>query len=665
MNPIVRTCVIIILFLVGMTVSLHAQGSVEYSVGSESLFQDGVTLFEMQKYQEAIQVFDSLLQDYPKSHRITATRVMKAKALLMMNEILAAAQTVKSFLAMYPSSGYVADAECTLGLINYRLQRYDDAMRSFVSAWRKASIPPRSERLLREIMDAMDATIDGHLQPAAVQRLLSETLHRPERAYFWLKLGQKEAARGNITGAAIAVDTLTLHYPENEYSDQLAALRQQIERRGAVKLGALLPLMQNAGSSLARQIGTEIYEGIQFAVEENAQQAEARVQVTLEVRDTERDPLVAMRGAQELTADDNVLAIIGPVFSNTTAAVTSLTNRRGIPLITPTANSNGIAGAGIYVFQANPDYDERGRAMARYAVGTRGFQTFAILAPSEGVGRSMADAFVDETTRLGGKIVATEWYQRGATDLQEQLSNIRKAGVREATDPLISFSGKLNRSDIMKLVQLGVPIKKIDSLVEKTASVQASALLGPRAKQMIDSLGIHALYSTSTADSLAYALSTIDAIYVPISSSDEIGVVSAQLVYYNLRSQVLGGGEWNDLAELNAQRRYCSDVIFESDSYLDDHSQLYTGFVNRFSERYNKSPTKFTLYGYDTAELIIRLIQSGGTSRESLLQGLTDTREYQGLHSKIGFVPKRVNPWVYILQYKGEGIEKIAEVNVQ
>lgn len=643
---------------------LHGQRAIEYSRDAESLFRRGLSLFEAARYGASAATFDSLITFYPTSHRISAAFIMKAKGLFLDNEPLSAARVARVFLSEYPASTYAADAEFLLGLIHVRLQRYQDAAQSFFEAWRKSLTIQDNQRLVGEIKAALDLLLDSELPVDAVRDMLKEEHSRAERALLLLKIGEKEAARGNVSVASQVADSLAAGFADAVDETRLSELRRRIGQRKSVKLGLLLPLMQGSVGSEGRNIGAEIYEGIQLALADHAERG-ARVEVMLEVRDTERHPLAALCAAQELTAQEDILAIIGPVFSNTTQAVAGLANSRGVPLITPTANSNGIAATGPYVFQANPDFETRGKAMAQFAVKARGYTTLAILAPADGHGKIMAEAFTGEVTRLGARLVAIEFYEREATDLQTQLGNIRRAGILERADPYLSFGEKLSRADMAKLVQLGVPMKRIDSLAERSSTIRATTLLGPRAKIKLDSLGIRTLYSTATSDSLGHPVLAIDAIYIPIRTPDELGVVSAQVVYYNFRTQLLGGGEWNEPSELATHRRYCSGVVFDSDSYVDEQSPRYKEVAAKYMERFKNRPTKYSLYGYDTADLVLRVIEAGGTSRNDLVKGLSATTAFQGLHSKISLSDGRVNRWLHFLEFTGEEVREISELEVQ
>jgi ABC-type branched-subunit amino acid transport system substrate-binding protein/outer membrane protein assembly factor BamD (BamD/ComL family) len=655
---------LVLLFLCSVVplISAHAQVLIDYSGKAEEEFRAAVALYDSGQYREAVNRFDSILRTYPRGHRLTGAFVMKGKALFQLQENLEAAKTMKAFLSRFPASLYAPDAELVLGLVYNRIERHDEAMDMFLSAYRH--LPPSAPpRLTAWIIGAMDSTVDNFLSTATLRQYLARSASVAERQYLWLKIASSEAAAENSVAAAIALDSLNLRYPGHPFAREAALLAIRIQSRSRVKLGALLPLMRNSEPSAAKEIGNEVYEGIAFAIEKYSKGLDRRVSVELETRDTERDTAAAIRAAEDLSADREVIGLIGPVFSTETFSAAAVANIRGIPLVTPTANTNGLASVGRYVFQANPDYDARGRAMARYAVKFRGMKTLAVLAPSDTYARYLAEGFVEEAGELGANVIATETYQRGASDLKPQLAKIRRAGMLQTADVRLSFSGSTRPTTLMKFVELGVPVRRLDSLMSNGGAISARSLLGDRARRLIDSLSIPITYDESQVDSLEYPVDGIDAIYVPISGAEEIGVVASQIIYFNFHTQILGSGEWDNYSELNANKRYCDGVIFESDSYPDTTSREFDIFKSRYAERFQQRPTKNTLYGYDVAELMLDLIRNGATTREALQRGLAGVQEFQTFHTKIGFGPERVNGWLTILQYAGDEIVRIDEIN--
>jgi ABC-type branched-subunit amino acid transport system substrate-binding protein len=142
-------------------------------------------------------------------------------------------------------------------------------------------------------------------------------------------------------------------------------------------------------------------------------------------------------------------------------------------------------------------------------------------------------------------------------------------------------------------------------------------------------------------------------------------VIASQLAFFSIDTRVLGSGEWNNLSELNLNKRYCQGVLFESDSYLDTKSPAYIDFSARFTQRFNKLPSRTTLYGYATAKLILAQIARGVSTREEMKRALSAVDGVELLHGKISLFPRRVNSWLQILEYANEAVTRLTEINVE
>jgi len=137
-------------------------------------------------------------------------------------------------------------------------------------------------------------------------------------------------------------------------------------------------------------------------------------------------------------------------------------------------------------------------------------------------------------------------------------------------------------------------------------------------------------------DSLGVPVNNIDAIFIPIASSEEIPVVSSQLKYFNIQAQILGTGDWNDVGALDQSRQYSDGVIFFSDSYASPDSEAYRAFDAKYRmANNNKAPGANILYGYDAAKLVIHVISQGRSKRSDVAAALANIEGFEGLHSKI------------------------------
>ena len=154
-------------------------------------------------------------------------------------------------------------------------------------------------------------------------------------------------------------------------------------------------------------------------------------------------------------------------------------------------------------------------------------------------------------------------------------------GCGFGADAYVNFGGKKKLGELMKLAGLGVPVKVLDSLLHKGAMVKVSALVGPGSATKLDSLGIRVVYNEQQVDSLDTPVTGIQGVYAPISSPDEIGVVSSQVVYFNLQAQLLGSGEWNNLFGIGST----PPILFGSDVRIRFVHRHIAGLVSGMAGR--------------------------------------------------------------------------------
>jgi ABC-type branched-subunit amino acid transport system substrate-binding protein len=648
--------------LVAAPLSGQERSSTSYE--AEVLFLDGVGLYDSLHFKEARTAFDLVLNLFPGSHRTTAASIMKAKALFQMGENVESVKSLQKFLVEFDSSAYCADAHLTLGLVYRRLGRPGDALQELMQA-RQRVPPSRPVRLVQAVTNALDSLTLFELSSQDIQAFLVHALPPDGAVYLRTKLVERAWREGDLKAARMALDTLVAATPSRDTSGVVAGWRARLSQPRALRLAAVLALLSKEGESQRREIGNDVYRGISYAMDEFARDSSSSLRVSLVTRDTERDTIEVYRAVRELAADSSIVGFIGPLYSTTSFAAARASSDVGLPMVTPTATANGIAATGRYVFQANPDYDMRGRAMAKHAVNKLGFQQLAVLAPSNSHGRYLAEGFINEAVRLGAHIVATQWYESGTSDLTSQLMAIRRAVSVGKLEPYLSFAVKRKRAELQKLVALGIPMERMDSLMQRGAVVRVTTLLGPRAKARLDSAGIAMVFHESVSDVIDTPTEGIQAIYLPITSPQEIGVVSSQLAYFNIAAQLLGSGDWNSLTDLDANKRYCSGMLFESDSYVDTASLSYKRILEGFTARFKEAPSQYALYGFDAAAMCLSVVHEGGINRQAFGAGVAKVRAYQGVHAKLGFSSARVNSWIGIMRFDGTGIQCVDEIQVE
>lgn len=652
----------IFFFLVAASIESKSQAlqdSVWFKPDAEGEFIEAMKLFQAHRFDTASVMFSHIINTYPRSHRTTGAFIMGAKTYYELKDYRESIRLLKNLIDLYPQSTYLDDAYYTLALNYFRTGRYEDAASECLLIRQSShdkQLVARSDKLI-------DMLASTYLTLPELRRLLTDAVSDEMKSLASVRIAEKYLRMGDIEAAEKILRTIALLPPNVKYVSDALALLEQMENRVGIKIGVVLPLMLKAESVSMRGLGVDFLEGIQLAIDEYNQKVP--IKISLEIRDTGRDPSIAARLVADLCTDENVSVIIGPISSNEVLASAGIANERGVPLITPTATANGIAAIGSFIFQANPDYDTRGRDAAAYAYNVLGARNFAVLAPTDVVGKQLAESFIAEVNSLGGNMMNVQWYASGSVDLRSELSQMRRKALEILEVPTIDFSAKMQQTELNKFLNWGVDQHIMDSLMEGGLTVPVTVLFGSRGCQIADSLKIPMRLEHIKYDSLGLPVKTIDALFVPVANSEEIPIVSSHIKYFNIQAQILGTGDWNDVAMLDQNRQYTDGVIFFADSYPDAASEMYRIFEAKYRiTNNNKTPETNALYGYDVAKLILQIMSQGNSRRKDIAGALAKLEGYEGLHSRISLSNNRVNSCLSVLQYKGRQILHIGEIDL-
>ena len=136
-------------------------------------------------------------------------------------------------------------------------------------------------------------------------------------------------------------------------------------------------------------------------------------------------PEVSVQIAEQLIVEDEIVALIGPNRSSHAVEVGPIAQRYGIPMVTTTATNPNVTNAGDFVFMASFTDGFQGKVMARFAKEDLNITTAALLTRSGDLyTEGIAEFFALNFTKLGGEIVATEFYEATPSDFTAQLANI-------------------------------------------------------------------------------------------------------------------------------------------------------------------------------------------------------------------------------------------------
>jgi len=151
------------------------------------------------------------------------------------------------------------------------------------------------------------------------------------------------------------------------------------------------------------------------------------VNAELVVRDTELDPAVGIRRARELTGQENVDVLVGPVSSTVAGGVQEHANQERTLHLHPISTAERWTGADCaeYTFRATAHTYQNMQPVAERVVEQVG-PNFATMGADYAWGRESVGAFIEAARDVSPdvEVLARTWPDLGATDFSSQIQRI-------------------------------------------------------------------------------------------------------------------------------------------------------------------------------------------------------------------------------------------------
>ena len=194
---------------------------------------------------------------------------------------------------------------------------------------------------------------------------------------------------------------------------------------GAYKIAVLAPL-----SGKNESIGTEIVDGIKQALLD-LEIAGSTVEFEMIYKDTKSDAIEAAKATKEAIFDDKADIIYGPIFTEPVVAALGFADLTKTPVITPTANAEGLCDITDYLVCLNLPSYYQAEAVAKWSVNNLEAQKYAILYPAENKMEKFADEFERVIKENGKELVFKEKYYSDykLKDLMENLRALEPEAV--------------------------------------------------------------------------------------------------------------------------------------------------------------------------------------------------------------------------------------------
>ena len=206
---------------------------------------------------------------------------------------------------------------------------------------------------------------------------------------------------------------------------------------GAYKIGALLQLSGPSG-----YFGEWTKNGILLAVDDiNGKGGINGKKLEVIFRDSKDDPKTGVSEFRKFADLDNVPAVLAS-GSAIVLPVCPIAEELKILLLNASANSPKIqTDCGSFTFSSISDAPIEVGALVDYATKSLGAKTAGVIHITNDVGVGLKESFVQAFQKLGGKVLAVESGEKGATDFRPQLIKLRAANP-----DVIFVAGEVNES---------------------------------------------------------------------------------------------------------------------------------------------------------------------------------------------------------------------------
>lgn len=529
-------------------------------------------------YRQAQGAYKSLLVNFPTSEH--APSALLELGILQYNaqDYAQSQETLRHYLSTSSAPARQAVAHYYLGRMARNRQDYVEALTNL-----KRSVETSTDTLLTEQARAeVEQIVRQHLSGEALEQLT----HQYDTTYpgdvMLLQLAQFYREANSIEDEIDTLERFTTNFPAHpqwrEVTERLRSLQATASTADSAKIGVLLPL-----SGDGSYFGQRALLGLELAVA-TLQERDPSLPVTLVVRDSQGDSLVAGEALRALANEEHVVGVIGPLFSQVAMDLTPVADQLGVPLISPYAPEGDFPAASPYVFRNSLTDTLQGRFIAEYAVHGLQLQRFAILHADDAYGVSLKDAFLDHLRQLGAEVVAVATYQPEVTEFSQVIRSV--GGIDDET----------------------------------LRDLRAGATINPPETEF------------SEAHFPIY-----DAIFIP-GYYDKAALIAPALTFYNITGvQLLGTDGWNASEILAIGDRSLEGAIFVDGFFVDSPAPLVQEFVEKFRRRYAKTPDLLAAQAYDTLLLLAQAIKDGAKTRHELRDALLKVRDFPGVSGTTSF----------------------------
>jgi len=556
--------------------------------------------FEAKQYPDAKKAYESYSTKYPY-HELSDKASFRLGQLAMLDQNFSkAVEIYQTLIQKTPDPSIRSKARVKLGLSQYRLKKYGEALSAF-GAIEDKYLDDREKVKMASFAILSSTTLKEELNKQAYYyAILYDEYNGLSELEITQRFGKDATSKTQVETKF--KEWLALSIPSEMIDRRLVNYRGKAtkplleaklgKKRSApdntskgpeMAVGVILPL-----SGKYEKYGQNTLKGMECAASTKPPCAGVK-NIRLIVKDSGGDPQKAAAFVDELVQQDKVVAILGPLPSAEVESVAQKAKDQGVVLIS-LAQKKDVPALGDNIFRFSLTPQTQVDALLRYLTEKEKLKVFSVFYPSTNYGQEFLAEFEKTAPRFSAKINGKTSFSPAKADLSAELRQLKLAAT-EVHPGGKTFEG------------LFVPDSYLT--VEKVAKALTKL-------QMTGLIGI-------------------------------------------------GTNAWND-ASLPSRVGQAFQKSFFVDLFSPTSENPKTkNFVQEFQSAYTYAPSTLEALGYDTVLYLGESLKSKKVSKRSQVKSaLLDYRGFQGATGLKGFREDR-EASVEPLLLKVEG-EKVGEV---
>ena len=402
-------------------------------------------------------------------------------------------------------------------------------------------------------------------------------------------------------------------FPQSLFITEVNSIKKRIEKLVTVspnKIGVLLPLSgkyRNFGEQFIKNL--ELFEG--FMRVENPDEKDLRYISTDGIefvfKDTEGEESRVEKAVMELINNENIIAILGPVFIQESEKAAYLSSRYNIPIII-LSRKDDITSAGEYVFRNCLTNRLQATEIARYAIQKLNLERFAIIYPNNNYGVELTNYFWDEVERNNREVTGVESYDVDQTTF---------------TAPSRKITGKFYPELRTKRKDEEIELPK---WAEGLSGARLEALLKKMKANFPPIVDFDALFIPDYYDKVSLVVPAVAYEDVMFTNATKKELENAEKVLgiKNIKPvQLLGANGWNSEELIKRMGKYAENAIFIDGFFADSENEYTSKYVQLFTFKYQTKPNLIDSQFYDTILITLHILRNRKPqSREEFVESL-------------------------------------------